>query len=141
VLSRTSHKVIVAGKNPPRQFLRKLAGWSNIEVVANPSDDELDQLIENAQVNLLYTAQSTGIKLKLLHALFGGRHCLVNREMVEGTGLTHLCRLANQPSDMISSLDELMELPITDVEIRERRKTLQEYSNRAGAEKIVRLLG
>ena len=141
VLSRTPHRVIVAGKNPSGHFLRKLASCSNIEVIANPDDKELDQLIENAQVNLLYTAQSTGIKLKLLHALFGGRHCLVNREMVEGTGLSHLCRLANHPHDMITSLDELMELPLADEEIRERIKTLQEYSNRAGAEKIVRLLG
>ena len=141
VLSRTSHKVIVAGKNPPGQFLRRVSSWSNMEVIANPDDDEMDRLIQNAQVNLLYTAQSTGIKLKLLYALFGGRHCLVNREMVEGTGLSHLCRLANHPHEMIRSLDELMELPLTDKEIRERKKTLLEYSNRAGAEKIMRLLG
>jgi hypothetical protein len=140
VLSKTSHRVVVAGKNPNKQFLRKIAAWPNIEVIANPKEEEMDDLIRNAQVNLLYTAQSTGIKLKLLHALFSGRHCLVNREMVEGTGLAHLCTLANRPEEMMNSLEVLMKLPFTIEQVRERKKTLQDFSNRAGAEKILRLL-
>jgi hypothetical protein len=60
---------------------------------------------------------------------------------VEGTGLEHLCTLADHPDEMISSLDELMHQPITEEQIRERKTTLQDYSNRAGAEKILRLLG
>ncbi len=140
VLSKTAHRVVVAGKNPNKQFLRKLASWPNMEVIANPSDAEMDDLIQNAQVNLLYTAQSTGIKLKLLHALFGGRHCLVNHEMVRGTGLEHLCMLADRPDEMVNKLEELMALPFTTEQIRERKKTLQDYSNRAGAEKILRLI-
>lgn len=141
VLSGTGYRVIAAGKNPSRNFIRKLASYPNINVVPNPDDMELDQLIQNAQINLLYTAQSTGIKLKLLHALFSGRHCMVNKEMVEGTGLAHLCHLANQPSDLEQSLDQLMNVPLTEDQIAERKTTLMEYSNRAGAEKILRLLG
>ncbi len=140
VLSKMSHRVIVAGKNPSRSFIRKLSAWSHIEVIANPSDQEMDKLIGEAQVNLLYTAQSTGIKLKLLHALFGGRHCLVNTEMIGGTGLEPLCRLADDPQDMITQLEKLMALPFTEQQISDREIALQNYSNRAGAEKIVRLL-
>jgi hypothetical protein len=33
-----------------------------------------------------------------------------------------------------------MSLPFDEVEIRKRKKALMEYSNRAGAEKILRLL-
>ena len=140
VLSKIPHQVIVAGKNPSRSFIRKLSGWKNISVVANPLDDEMDELIAYAQVNLLYTAQSTGIKLKLLHALFGGRHCLVNSEMIGGTGLESLCRLAEEPRDMIDQLEELMNLPFTVDEIAERMVALKDYSNRAGAEKILNLI-
>lgn len=140
VLSKISHRVIVAGKNPSKSFIRKLSAWSHIEVIANPSDEEMDLLIGEAQVNLLYTAQSTGIKLKLLHALFGGRHCLVNTEMIGGTGLESLCRLADDPQDMIIQLEELMALPFTEQQILERENALQDYSNRAGAEKILKLL-
>ncbi len=140
VLSKIPHRVMVAGKNPSRSFVRKLAGWSNIKVIANPSDDELDKLIADAQVNLLYTAQSTGIKLKLLHALFGGRHCLVNSEMIGGTGLESQCQLAEEPQDMIDQLEKLMTLPFTVEQIHEREISLKDYSNMAGAEKIINLL-
>ena len=131
---------MVAGRNPSKSFIRKISGWSNIRVIPNPSDDELDELIADAQVNLLYTAQSTGIKLKLLHALFGGRHCLVNSEMIDGTGLESLCQLAEEPQDMIDQLEKLMTLPFTKEQILQRELVLKEYSNRAGAEKISNLL-
>ena len=140
VLSKISHRVIVAGKNPSKSFVRKLAAWSHIELIPNPGDEEMDRLIRDAQVNLLYTAQSTGIKLKLLHALFGGRHCLVNTEMIGGTGLEVLCRLADEPGEMIMQLEELMTLPFTEEQILERKIALQDYTNQAGAEKIVKLL-
>ena len=140
VLSKIPYRVMVAGKNPSRSFTRKVSGWENIRVIANPTDDELDRLIADAQVNLLYTAQSTGIKLKLLHALFGGRHCLVNTEMIGGTGLESLCQLAEEPQDMIYQLEELMKRPFTSEQISERALALKDYSNRAGAEKILKLL-
>jgi hypothetical protein len=141
VLSKTDHRVIVAGKNPSNKFIRAFSSWSGIEVVANPDDRELDNLIRNAQVNLLYTAQATGIKLKLLHALFAGRHCLVNREMIEGTGLDELCVLADHPDQMVLKLDELMDQPFTEEQVLRRKEALQQYSNRAGAETIAGLLG
>ncbi|MFO7671802.1 MAG: glycosyltransferase [Bacteroidales bacterium] len=141
VLSKISHRVLVAGKNPSKSFIRKLSAWSNISVIANPSDKEMDGLIADAQVNLLYTAQSTGIKLKLLHALFGGRHCLVNSEMIGGTGLESLCQLAEEPKDMTDQLEELMKRPFIEQQVIERESALKEYSNKAGAKKILALLG
>ncbi len=139
-LSNTSHRIVVAGRNPPARMIRMLSSYRNMELIGNPGEEELDELIRNAHVNLLFTSQSTGIKLKLLHALYGGRHCLVNREMVEGTGLSHLCTLANHPDEVIRSLDSLMELPFTEEQVRERKITLTDYSNRAGAERIIRLM-
>lgn len=140
-LSRSNHPVVVAGKNPSERFRKKVARYPTIKVVANPTDQELDDLIMNAQVNLLQTSQSTGIKLKLLHALFSGRHCLVNAPMVEGTGLELLCTVSNSNEELLLKLDELMVLPFSEEQIRIRKKALKDFSNRAGAEKILRLLG
>jgi hypothetical protein len=132
--------VIVAGKNPTKRLIKKLDRYAHIRVVANPSDGELDELIQNAHVNLLHTEQPTGIKLKLLHALFAGRHCLVNREMVEGTGLSQLCILLRSDEDLGQRLHETMNLPFSRAQLMERKKALKEFSNRAGAEKILRLI-
>ncbi len=141
VFSKISHPVVVAGKNPSGAFQRRVARYPHIQLIADPTDEEMDVLIQNAQVNVLKTSQSTGLKLKLLHSLFAGRHCLVNHEIIEGTGLDHLCVLADTNDSMIRTLDELMHSPFGENQIRERRKTLQDYSSRAGAEKILRLIG
>jgi len=141
ILSKVPYPVVVAGKNPTKRFQNKIAPFPSIKLIANPTDRELDDLIENAQMNLLQTSQSTGIKLKLLHALFSGRHCLVNTQMVEGTGLDHLCTISNSKDEIIHGLNRLMGLPFSEEQIRVRKKTLKEFSNRAGAEKILRLMG
>lgn len=140
VLSKIRIPIIVAGKNPSGRFMKKLALHSHIKLVPNPSDSELDKLVRNAHINLLNTAQSTGIKLKLLHALFAGRHCLVNPHMVEGTGLSALCTVSDEEKTLAQSLNNLMNKPFTKAQIAERKMALMEFSNRVNAEKIVRLL-
>jgi hypothetical protein len=133
-------QVIVAGKGPPPRFRKKLVRYPHIMLVEDPTDAELDRLISQAHINLLFTRQATGIKLKFLHALYAGRHCLVNREMVMGSGLEELCIMARTGSELGPQIQELMELPFGDTEILNRKKALQGYSCRASAEKILRML-
>jgi hypothetical protein len=100
----------------------------------------MEDLIRNAQINLVLTRQSTGIKLKLLHALFRGRHCLVNPPMLEGSGLGDLCTLIRDRKELGEQLARLMKIPVPESAVLRRKKALKEYSNRAGAEKILRLI-
>ena len=60
--------------------------------------------------------------------------------MIAGTGLESLCQLAEEPSDMIDQLEKLMTLPFTKEQVDERILALKDYSNRAGAEKILKLI-
>ncbi len=139
-LSKIPYHVVVAGKNPSLRFRKKIAGFPNIELIADPEDQELDELIAKAHINLLFTRQATGIKLKLLHALFAGRHCLVNPEMVEGSGLEGLCSVAESDSDLGNQIHKLMLQTFDESQIMIRKKALKDYSNRASAEKILRML-
>jgi len=139
-LSHLPYQVMVAGKNPSLRFQKKVARFQNIRLIADPTDQEMDQLIAQAQINLLFTRQTTGIKLKLLHALFAGRHCLVNPEMVEGSGLERLCTIAHSDRELELQVHGLMIQPFDELQIRKRKKALQEFANRAGAEKIIRLM-
>ncbi len=141
VLVDSPYQVVVAGKNPSKRFQQRLSAYSNIRLVSNPADQDLDELIGNAHINLLLSNQSTGLKLKLLHALHAGRHCLVNPAMVQGTGLDSICSVAGTSHEMKAQLHELMQRSFTHEEIMKRRKALKEYSTRASAEKIERLLG
>ena len=140
VLSKTSITAVVAGKNPSKRFMKKMSNFPRIKVIPNPTDTELDVLIQNAHINLLYTGQATGVKLKLLHALFVGRHCLVNPQMVEGTGLIRLCIISEPWNELTLTLEKLMQTPFSKVLVEERKKALKDFSNRAGAEKILRII-
>jgi len=123
----TFPELIIAGLDPP-EWLNKLAAkHGNIRLVQNPSDDEMYRLIREAQVNVMVTFQPTGLKLKLLNALFTGRFCLVNSGMVAGTSLDEICHIADSPQELKSELQRLFPLEFTFFDIVKRESLLQEY--------------
>lgn len=108
--------LLVAGMNPGRELAQAAASHPQVELVANPSAGELEQLIREAQVHVLPTFQSTGIKLKLLNVLYNGRHCVVNSSMVTGTGLEPLVQVANTSGEMRKMVEQQWEMPFINQE-------------------------
>ena len=129
---------LVAGLNPSDE-LRDLCGrYPHVSLKANPDDAEMMDLLRNAQVNVMVTDQPTGLKLKLLNALYNGRFCLVNDDMVRGTSLDQLCVLADTPEHFIAEIKRLMEEDFTDDDIEERDEALKElYQNERNAQLII----
>jgi glycosyltransferase involved in cell wall biosynthesis len=141
VLGQTRHEVIIAGKNPPDRLIRKIGLHSNIQLVANPDNEQMENLIRQAHICLLPTFQDTGLKLKLLASLFSGRFCIANTPMVHKTGLEHLCHIADTPEEMIRLIDELFIHDFPAEEIEKRRLILEDvFSNHENALKIIRLI-
>lgn len=141
VVLNTEYKYVIAGKMPDSKLRDKLSLHKNISLVANPSQQQMDELIKNAHVCLIPTFQDTGLKLKLLSSVFLGRFCLSNSLMVSNTGLEHLCHIANTSAEMISSLNQLFKLDFSKTEIENREKTLNtSFSNKTNAIKIIELL-
>src|SRR5690606_37782455 len=85
--------LVIAGKNPTRSLERVARNHNCTCEVANPSEQEMQDMIGKAQINVLPSFNSTGMKLKLLNALYNGRHCLVNDATVSGTGLESACHI------------------------------------------------
>jgi hypothetical protein len=87
------------------------------------------------------TNQPTGLKLKLLNALYNGRFCLVNSDMVKGTSLESLCVVADEPEEMIAEIKRLMEEDFTEEDAEERdAKMKQLYDNETNAHKIIKTI-
>lgn len=134
-------KVILAGKNPNKQLLSAAKNSKNIEIIANPSSNEMNKFIEDAQVHLLPTFQPTGIKLKLIASLFAGRHCLVNNKMIEGTGLENLCHKANSEDEFLKNTEKLMSLAFEDQDLLTRKEVLSKrFDNNRNAELLVKTI-
>ncbi|MCK4677081.1 MAG: glycosyltransferase family 1 protein [Bacteroidales bacterium] len=131
-------KLIIAGLSP-QEHLKRLAGnYPNVKIVVTPTDEEMFNLIKNAQVNILVTFQATGLKLKLLNTLYNGRFTLVNTQMLNGTRLNDLCVIADGKQEFKKALDDLSKKKFTKENIKLRKETLNRfYSNETNAKKLI----
>ena len=141
VFAHISQNVIIAGKNPTDRLIQMIGQFSNIQLISNPENEQMETLIQDAHLSLLPTFQDTGLKLKLLASLFSGRFCIANTPMIHKTGLEHLCQLADTPDEMIRKINELFNRDFTSEEIDKRKTILEDmFSNHRNAKKIIRLL-
>lgn len=124
LVSVTEYQFVVAGRDPGADLRHLLERYDNVTLVANPSEERMNGLLAGAQVNILVTDQATGVKLKLMNALYESRFCLVNGKMVEGTGLGEACVVADTPEQMLQSLERLMTAEFTEDERRRREEVL-----------------
>jgi glycosyltransferase involved in cell wall biosynthesis len=124
IFARLEMPLVVSGKNPSPRLERLIRQYPQVCLIANPSEEELQDLILKAQVNILPAFNCTGIKLKLLNALYNGRHCIVNRDMVESTGLEGICHVAEGEEDIRNSITRLFTEPLRSEEIETRKEVL-----------------
>jgi hypothetical protein len=141
IFGKIPFQLIVAGKNPARRLLRLTKQYSNIKLLANPDESVMVELVRQAQINLIHSFQPTGIKLKLITALFNGRHCIVNPEAVRNSGLDNLCHIGQNIEKIKDLLYQLMEVPFTEENIIKRETVLKkDYSNKVNAQTIYDLI-
>ena len=132
---------IIAGKNPSNKLIDKLSAFKNVEIIANPSSQKMEELIANAQINILPSFSNAGIKLKLLNALFNGRHCLANKETLSGSGLDSLCIVANTDYEFINAIQKYFVIEFADDTINQRKLLLtKKFNNLANAELLINYL-
>jgi hypothetical protein len=131
VFTKARIPFIVAGKKPSKR-LQKIAGLcQHTCLVANPSEKEMNDLVKKAHIHVLpcFNKNITGIRLKLLHALYEGRHCVTNEPMVAGTGLSEACHIASNANAFASIILQLRNHPYTREETVLRTQLLGETYN------------
>lgn len=139
VFKKTSIPLVVAGRNPSRALTRFISRFPSVSLTTNPSPEELDELIRGAQCHVVPSFNFTGVKLKLIHALYRGRHCLVNRAAVLGSGLESLCHVADTPSAFLVNVTSLFYQEITADAADRRRRVLNDlFDQEKNASAIIR---
>ena len=138
VFAGLDKKLIIAGLEPPPRLRSLIKKYKNVDLLENPDDEKMFSLIRNAHVNVLVTFQATGLKLKLLNTLYNGRFCLVNPDMVQGTGLESLCEIAESATELRNKVNEVFKKSFDLAKINDRESLLQQnYSNSKNADKLV----
>lgn len=141
VFSKINLKCIIAGKNPSIDLLNQAKKLKNVEVLANPSSETLNQLIQESSVCVLPTFQATGIKLKLIDSLMQGKHCIVNPTMLTGTSLGDFCHQAETPQEFITEINRLIEKDFTHEDFEKRKAHMKSYfNNQKSVERIKELI-
>ena len=129
---------VIAGRNPSLPLQTLAHSHSHTCMAVNPTDAEMQDLIKKAQVNILPSFNKTGVKLKLLNALYNGRHCLVNEAGAEGTGLESLCFIAGSAADFKNKVTRLFHLNFDEKELQERQHVLLAmYDNEKNAKQLI----
>jgi hypothetical protein len=140
IFSSLPYKCVIAGKNPPASLVKMASAFENIRIVPNPDNFQMSELIRNAHINLLFSMTSNGMKLKLLIALFSGRHCIANSNILKGTLLSRACHIEDSAGGIILKTNELMRMPFTTQMINDRKNILELYSNKFNTGRMLRLI-
>ena len=99
----------------------------------------MKKLIGEAQVHLLYTAQPTGLKLKLLNVLFAGRFVICNEHMVAGTGLREndSMKVVSTPEQFRQTLAQLMDTEFNGYIAGQRKTSLASFDNTTNTQNLL----
>lgn len=142
VFSSSETKFVIAGQKPSKKLVQKIGEYKNIQLIANPSEEEMELLMARAKVHILYTFQSTGLKLKLLNSLFTAPFIVCNSKMIEGSGIKadNSIRVLDNPESIKSELVQLMQMKSTEALRMERELVLNHYQNSTNQAKLIELL-
>jgi hypothetical protein len=129
ILKNLPYTFVVAGKNPapPLQKLARIE--ARFKLIANPDINRMNDLVEKARVNLIYTPRKSGIKLKLLHSLHRGKNIICNTPAIENTKLETLVSIADEPQSIQNKIRKAMENPLPDFDetVQTRTSIIRKY--------------
>lgn len=112
------YKLIIASSASQEFVEKQTKGFANIQFEKIDDDSHLESLLAEAHINVLWSFQKSGTKLKAVKALFKSRFCLINSNMVDDEALLNLCELANTEEELIQQIQRLYTLPYTQHETR-----------------------
>jgi glycosyltransferase involved in cell wall biosynthesis len=141
VFSCTTIPLVIAGKNPSKELMKLAEKNKNTCLIANPSNVEMDDLIAKAHINILPSSSSAGIKLKLLNALYNGKHCIANDETLSGSELQNISIVANTANEFITEIERYFHIPFTNFSIEKRQQVLHSmFDNNKNVENLIAII-
>jgi hypothetical protein len=134
---KLDYPLVIAGRSVHKRLHSKIESCKNISFIHLKNDEHLLELFHRAHINILFSFQESGIKLKLINALFQSRYIVANSKITEGTGLESLCHVANHKDEIRSCILKLIRLDFSEEEISNRKTLLQQFNNKENVKKII----
>ena len=138
IFKKLDFKLVIAGRNPSKNLKNCINEFANINLIESPVDKQLFSLIKNAQVNLFYSFQSSGVKLKLINALFNGRFCYVNQNYLVNDHFINLCHQVGNDSDWKEEIIKAFSRVFSKMDYSKREKELKFFDNNYNIELLAK---
>jgi len=129
IFNKLAIPLVIAGRNPSPTLIELAHREQFTCLVANPSDAEMEDMIVRAHVHVLPAQHNTGIQLKLLHALFSGRHCVSNKAGVSDPELAKLVHTAETDESLMNLIAQLYRQPFSEEDFFTRKHDLEKIFN------------
>jgi len=139
VYKNSSYKLVIASGNNS-SIIAETERYQNIFFETINTQEKLEILFKKAHINTLVTFQKTGIKLKLLNALYQSKFIIANTKMIADTGLENLCELANTKAQILQKTKLLFSKEFSKSETEKRREKLTSFSPSQSAKKITSII-
>lgn len=130
----------IAGNGASNRLKKLVTENSNVQLVEGLDTKTIMNKVCETRVNVLPTFQPTGIKLKLLNALFNGKHCVVSPDMVKGNGLAKTCKVGETTAELKRLIKESYSSTFTATDLQIRIAALQPFDVKSNARELRSLL-
>lgn len=140
VFKSIPYPLAIAGQTDNKRLLTNIDQYKNISFISIEDEHQLSELFHRAHINILYAYNNSGVKLKLIHALFESRFIIANQHVTKGSGLDSLCVIANDRKEIISQVLKTIEKDFSKEEITMRKEKLTIYNNQKNTEILLDLL-
>ncbi len=113
-----NYPLIIASSIENDALVKKCEQLKNVKYEVIKSQEHLDELSQNAHINVMLSFQESGTKLKAVNALFQSRHCVINKNMLDDKRLQDLCELAETKQDFVDAIENLKAKPFEGYRLR-----------------------
>jgi hypothetical protein len=139
IFSKVKIPLVIAGNRISKEIIQSAHRLRNVRLIHNPPPGELNTIIRDAHIHVLPSVNRTGVKLKILHALFEGRFCITNRNGTAGGRLGPSLHAADSATDFTNKVQELWEQSFTPGHLHQRQDLLRTYNNLVNAVRLIEL--
>jgi hypothetical protein len=130
------YPLVIASSHAAKKVNSWIGDAKNIRFELIKEEGVLERLLSEAHLNVLWSFQPTGTKLKLMNCLYKSRFCVVNPNLTDDPNILAYCTVVSTEQEIASAVAQLSE-----VTFNEDRTALYTYlDNQSKAEKMIQFL-
>ena len=111
VFKKLDYSLVIASSIKEEWVKSKIKSSTNIKFIKLNDFSHLLQLFQEAHINVAWSFQESGTKLKVINALFNSRYSVINKNIIDDENIEKLCFKVENESELIVTITTLMDQP------------------------------